>query len=187
MALKRVGIEVTDETPTEALWARWQDGTTLVMLGPDVPPVTGFWDTDRGSDIDSNGGSDHATYFWDRPHDILYLNVTSTPLERREEKTFLTLRGFTEIRVGLRGRGGFSLHGRNHAVAWRIYVLARNTPRQSAAADNDNAQSARAYIDAAKAAPHRKELELNQAESFAREIRNISLRQQVMDEITRAR
>ena len=36
------------------------------------------------------------------------------------------------------------------------------------ASDAKNAESARAHIEAAKAAPHRKELELNQAENFAR-------------------
>ena len=36
------------------------------------------------------------------------------------------------------------------------------------AADLKNAQSAEVHMVAAKSAPHRKELELNQAENFAR-------------------
>ena len=55
------------------------------------------------------------------------------------------------------------------------------------ASDAKNAESARAHIQAAKAAPHRKELELNQAENFARLIQDSSLRETVLAEIKAAR
>ena len=53
--------------------------------------------------------------------------------------------------------------------------------------DNRNSQSAEAHIRAAKAAPNRKELELNQAENFARLIKDASLRQRIESEIRSAR
>ena len=55
------------------------------------------------------------------------------------------------------------------------------------ASDKNNAQSARVHIQAAKSAPRRKELELNQAANFARLIKSASLRKEVEDEISRAR
>ena len=53
--------------------------------------------------------------------------------------------------------------------------------------DNRNAQSAEAHIQAARAAPHRRELELNQAENFARLIRDPVLQRRVQREIQEAR
>ena len=187
MPLKQVWIEVTDATPGEALRGRWNNGITTVILKPDVPPTKGLWDTDRGSDIDSHGGSDHATYFWDRPRKLLQLRVTSTEQYARDDKTLVNLRDFSEIRVGLSGRGGFWLHGQNHSVTWRIQSRADDTLKQSVGANMRNAESARVHIEAAKANPERKELELNQAESLARLITNTSLRKLVMDEIASAR
>ena len=57
----------------------------------------------------------------------------------------------------------------------------------ASAADERNAQSARVHIHAAEAAPYRKELELNQADNFARLIQDSSLRREVEDEIRAAR
>jgi hypothetical protein len=57
----------------------------------------------------------------------------------------------------------------------------------ASASDGRNAQSAQAHIQAARSAPNRKELELNQAENFARLIQDSSLRRQIEDEIRRAR
>jgi hypothetical protein len=53
--------------------------------------------------------------------------------------------------------------------------------------DNKNALSARAHIEAAKAASGRKDLELQQAENFARLIQDDSLRDKIMIEIRQAR
>ena len=55
------------------------------------------------------------------------------------------------------------------------------------ASDNTNAQSARAHIRAAQAAPNRKDLELTQAENFARLISDNTLRQDIEREIRSAR
>ena len=54
------------------------------------------------------------------------------------------------------------------------------------ASDAKNAQSAGAHIQAAKAAPHRKELELNQAENFARLIQDAALRERILKQIKAA-
>ena len=55
------------------------------------------------------------------------------------------------------------------------------------ASDTKNAESAYVHIQAAKAAPHRKELELNQAENFARLIQDPVLREKVLSDIKAAR
>jgi hypothetical protein len=186
MPLKRISLEVTDDTPGEALGARWKDGVTIIILNPGLPPTTGFWDTDRPGDIDSNGGSDRATYFWSRPTATLELKVESTENASRVETTLLTLKRFREITLGLRGIGYFKLHGRLHEVTWRIQSLQENTPQVSAGDDNRYAQSARAHIKAAEANPKRKIPELTQAEAFARLIVNKNLQVKVMDEIFHA-
>jgi hypothetical protein len=187
MPLKQVVIEVTDATSGNALRAHWQNGITMVTLRPNDPPVTGLWNTNRAGDIDSNGGSNHATYFWDRRRNLLYLKVTSN--------TLLTLRNVTDFRITLRGTGFVSLHGRNHAVTWRIQMVVDTTPRfqnssgNPAAVSGDdlrNASSARVHIKAAEANPKRKMPELTQAENFALRIGNRNLQQEVLDEIARA-
>jgi hypothetical protein len=53
--------------------------------------------------------------------------------------------------------------------------------------DLRNEQSAYAHIQAAKAAPHRMELELNQAENFARLIMDRCIQQEVRRAISNAR
>lgn len=55
------------------------------------------------------------------------------------------------------------------------------------AADLKNAQSAEVHMVAAKSAPHRKELELNQAENFARLIHDPVLRMNIQAKIKNAR
>ena len=187
MPLTQVGIEVTDATSGNALRTHWQNGITIVTLRPNDPPVTGLWNTERDGDIDSNGGSNHATYFWDQPHNLLYLKVTSN--------TLLTLRNVADFRLTLRGTGFVSLHGRNHAVTWRIQLVADTTPRFQNSSGNPatvsrddlrNASAARAHIKAAEANPKRKMPELTQAENFARLISNRNLQVEVMDEIFHA-
>ena len=53
--------------------------------------------------------------------------------------------------------------------------------------DFRNAENARRHIGAAQAAPHRKDLELTQAEALARLIADPMLRADVMREIEEAR
>jgi hypothetical protein len=53
--------------------------------------------------------------------------------------------------------------------------------------DLRNEQSALVHIQAAKAAPHRKELELNQAENFVRLIMDRTIHQRLTEEILKAR
>jgi hypothetical protein len=126
MPLKQVGIEVTDATSGNALRAHWQGGITEVTLRPNDPPVTGLWNTDRAGDIDSNGGSDRATYEWDAKHNLLYLKVK---LDGGGHNTLLTLRNVTDFRLTFHGTGFVSLHGRKHAVRWRIQMLVNDTPQ----------------------------------------------------------
>ena len=196
MPLKQVEITVSAErTSRNALRAHWQDGTTIVTLRPNDPPVTGLWNTNRAGDIDENGGSDHATYEWDRKHNLLYLKVTGTQLDRGGDNTLLTLRNVTDLRITFHGTGFVSLHGRKHAVGWRIQLSVDTTPRfqnssgNPATVSGDDlryAASARAHIKAAEANPKRKMPELTQSESFARLIINRNLQVEVMDEIFRA-
>jgi hypothetical protein len=198
MPLKQVDIEVTDATSGNTLRAHWQNGITMVTLRPNDPPVTGLWNTDRAGDIDSNGGSDRATYEWDAKHNLLYLKVK---LDGGGHNTLLTLRNVTDLRITLHGTGFVSLHGRNHAVRWRIHLRVTTSPVETtpprirdskgnpAAISGDdlrNASAARAHIKAAEANPKRKIPELTQAENFARLISNRILQVKVLDEIARA-
>ncbi len=201
MPLKQVSIELTPGPISgNALRAHWQDGIAIVILRPDDPPVKGRWNTIRAGDIDANGGSDHATYEWDRKHNHLYLKVTGTELDKGGNNTLLFLRNVTDFRIGEpdeRQRTGFvSLHGRKHAVIWRVQMRVDTTPSQyqnssgnpAAISDDDlrNASSARIHIKAAEANPKRKIPALTEAENFARLIENRNLQQEVFDEITRA-
>jgi hypothetical protein len=55
------------------------------------------------------------------------------------------------------------------------------------AADQKNAQSATTHIQAAKSAPNRKDLELTQAENFAKLIKDMTLRSNTESAIRAAR
>ncbi|MEP6903991.1 MAG: hypothetical protein ABJA66_19865, partial [Actinomycetota bacterium] len=66
MGLNNFVIELSTSDEAVKGSGRWKDGKTVVTLTPKDPPTTGSWTTgpDRGSDIDSGGGSEHATYEW---------------------------------------------------------------------------------------------------------------------------
>src|SRR2546423_1232077 len=69
MGVRKVIIQLEYSDPEGKLGNRWKDGKTLLLLYPAEGSglragESGKWNSDRESDIDSSGGSEHAKYNW---------------------------------------------------------------------------------------------------------------------------
>ena len=117
--MKKTLVEVSvDESQKEKLGNRWKDGKTIIILTP-LLPLGGFWDTKRGSDIDSAGGSDHA--FYERSFTGNTLRLKTGGYEGDElRRTLLKLNDFEGMTIGLGGDGAFYFRQKEWDVYWEI-------------------------------------------------------------------
>ena len=68
-------IYIKAQYTADNLGNRWNNSTTEIVLSPNDNPVTGLWDTTRGSDVDSTGGSENAVYDWNNVTGVLSLRI----------------------------------------------------------------------------------------------------------------
>jgi|GEM_PF-2854743 len=122
MGLKRAVIRATYSDPDGNLGNRWKDGSTFIILKPADPATRGTWDTDRGSDIDSSGGSDHAIYKWDIVNHVIDLMVGGFQGDT-ETKTVCSLGRFNDYKPGAKGTGTFYFRKQGVPIDWEILTL----------------------------------------------------------------
>jgi hypothetical protein len=192
MALTTMYLEVTDASDDKAIGNRWKDGTTTVILTP-TTNFTGKWNTDRGSDIDSAGGTELATYDWRKREGFLLLELEKqNPNDQKDngkkglQNALLVLRGFKEYKHNSSGNGWFRFRSESLDVRWNAIFSA---PEPSEKEDAANANLARSKINEAKSRGTRDlaELSLNEADSYARIIKNEEVRTTIEDEIKECR
>jgi hypothetical protein len=183
MAGPKMYLEVTDATQDQVIGDRWKDGTTVVILTPDGQDATGHWNTDRGSDIDSAGGTNDATYQWRKKEGFLLLETSD---HKGLAHALLFLKGFKEYKPNSSGDGIFPFRSRNCEVSWKALFGRRDSAEKE---DAINAKGARAKILEAKSRGSRKvaELSLVEAGNYASNIRNEELRTTIEDEIRACR
>ena len=120
--MKKPLVEVSVNAAKQSeLGNRWKDGKTIVILTP-LLPVGGFWDTKRGSDIDSAGGSDHAFYECSYTGNIIWLKTGGYEGDTLV-KTHLTLNDFESMTIGASGGGTFNFRQKELDVSWEIIDL----------------------------------------------------------------
>src|SRR6478672_3212935 len=158
MALTTMYIEVKDASGGNDIGNRWKDGTTTVILTP-TTEVTGKWNTDRPSDLDSSGGSDGATYLWRQREGFLLLEL---PEKKGLQNAVLVLTGMKEFKHNSSGNGSFHYKSLTLAVTWQAIL---SSPEPAEKQDHVNAQKARNKIEEAKSRGTRNlaELSLNEA------------------------
>ena len=122
MALKKAFITARYDDPDGNLGNRWKDGSTEIVLKPKDPPSAGTWDTTRGSDIDSGGGTEHATYVWDHVNHAVVLTVGGYEGDT-SNKTVARLARFNDYKVGAKGDGYFVFRGKNVPITWELTVM----------------------------------------------------------------
>lgn len=117
-----VEVEI-DQTQRGAIGNRWKNGKTTVFLKPVFPLFAGKWDSNRGSDIDSAAGSDHALYYWKRPFfggsSALYLCADGYEGDTGT-KTLLKFDDFEKWKVSESGEGIFYFRGEEWNIYWEI-------------------------------------------------------------------
>jgi len=135
--LKQVSIEVTDATGK--IGNHWEQGTTTVILYPNVPPETGKWKSDRPGDIDSGGGASgtqpkglRRTYDFSTTRQTLFLRTYSEDITTKRGKGKEYLRGEPVTTVlslekfnlctpkSSSGKGIFPFKGKNLQVNWEV-------------------------------------------------------------------
>jgi hypothetical protein len=182
MALTTMYIEVKDASGGTDIGDRWKDGTTKVILTP-TTEVTGKWNTDRPSDLDSSGGTDGATYLWRQREGFLLLEL---PEKKGLQNALLVLTGMKEFKYNSSGNGSFHYKSLTLAVTWQAIL---SGPEPAEKQDHVTAQKARIKIEEAKSRTTRKlaELSLNEADGYARTIKDDGLRTTIEGEIQNCR
>src|SRR6516162_3808553 len=183
MAGPKMYIQVTDATRDREIGDRWKDGSTVVILTPDGQDATGHWNTDRGSDIDSVGGTNYATYQWRKKEGFLFLETSD---HKGMANALLFLKGFKEYKPSSSGNGVFPFRSKNCEVSWMVLFGRRDPAEQE---DSIYAKGARTKILEAKSRGSRKaaELSLVEADNYASNIRNDELKTTIEDEIKACR
>lgn len=114
--MKKVLVEVSMDTAQNGqIGNRWKNGKTVVILKP-LLPLGGFWDTQRGSDIDSAGGTEHAYYESSYFGSTLWLKTAGYEGDTLR-KTHLTLNDFDGMVTGASGGGVFHFRQKE----WDVY------------------------------------------------------------------
>jgi hypothetical protein len=133
--LKQVEIEITDATGK--IGNHWEQGTTTVMLYPNVPPETGNWKSDRPGDIDSGGGvsgtqptGPKRKYDFSTTRRTLFLRTYSDDIKKKGGKDYLrgepvtTVLSLEEFNLDTpfssSGQGIFPFKGKNLPVEWEV-------------------------------------------------------------------
>jgi len=119
MGLKKAFITAQYSDPNGELGNRWKDGKTEIVLKPNDPPSGGSWDTTRGSDIDSGGGSNHATYAWDIVNHVINMKIGGYEGDTTN-KTVTSLSRFNDYKLGAKGEGLFVFRGKDVPIVWEL-------------------------------------------------------------------
>ena len=122
MGLKKAFITAQYDDPNGDLGNRWKDGKTEIVLKPNDPPTAGKWDTTRGSDVDSGGGSDHATYIWDHVNKVVNLKIGGYQGDTTN-KTVVALSRFNDYKLGAKGEGVFYFRNKGVPITWELTVM----------------------------------------------------------------
>ena len=121
--MKTCVIEVSiDESQKSALGNRWKDGKTIVFLKPVHPLFWGKWNSNRPSDIDSAGGSEHAIYIWKQPFwgsSAIYLKTVGYDGDT-EDRTVLKFDNFESWKIHESGDGVFCFRGEEWNIYWDV-------------------------------------------------------------------
>jgi hypothetical protein len=180
--MAKMFLEVLDVTGK--IGDRWKDSTTVVILTPDGQDATGHWNTERGSDIDSEGGTDNATYQWRKKEGFLLLETSD---HKGLEGALLFLTGFKDYKPSSSGDGSFFFRSQKYKVSWRA-LFGRREPAEGK--DLFNAEKARAKIEEARGRAKNKEGAANsliEADNYASNIKNEELKTTIQDEIEACR
>ena len=113
-------VYIKAQYTADNLGNRWNNSTTEIVLSPNDTPVTGLWDTTRGSDVDSTGGSDNAVYLW--MYSILFLK-TEKDGSSNIVRTPITLFGISDLIVGAKGKGIFFFRNTGIPITWEIVKI----------------------------------------------------------------
>lgn len=127
--LKQVEIEITDATGKIGNY--WEQGTTTVMLYPNVPPETGNWRSDHPGDIDSvSGVSGTQPKVLKRKYDFstarrtLFLRTYSDEIKNLRGEPVTTVLSLQEFNLDTpfssSGKGIFPFKGKNLPVEWEV-------------------------------------------------------------------
>ena len=116
--LKKVFINAKYNDSEGKLGNRWKDSKTEIVLTAKPNPATGRWNTTRGSDIDSSGGTDSATYNWNHVEHVLRLVTVDGSMS----KTHVELNGFNDFKTGHKGNGTFNFRN-GVQISWEIGVM----------------------------------------------------------------
>jgi len=122
MATTKVIIALQYNDTEGTLGNRWKDGKTYLLLYPAPSSElrageAGKWNSDRESDIDSSGGTEHAVYTWnivDKKLEVL----TAGWSDPRDTKVLVTLNGVNYIEHGS-GSGTFNFRN-GVSISWKI-------------------------------------------------------------------
>ena len=126
MATNKVIIALKYDDPDGKLGNRWKDGKTYLFLFPAPADKlrageSGKWDSDRQSDIDSSGGSDHAIYKWDIVNK--QVNIMSGGWQEDSmTEIIVKLNGFNYIDRGS-GSGTFRFRKSDVPITWKIEAV----------------------------------------------------------------
>jgi hypothetical protein len=133
--LKQVNIEVSDSTGKIGKF--WEEGSTTVILSPNVPADTGRWKTERPGDLDSNGtvsGKEpkglKRRYDFSTTEQTLFLRTYSEDKWDPKGKEYLRGEPVTTVLyvkdfdlntpIGSSGRGIFPFRGKKLPVDWEV-------------------------------------------------------------------
>ena len=115
-------VYIKAQYTADGLGNRWNNSTTEIVLSPNDPPVTGLWNTTRGSDVDSTGGSDNAVFNWNRYINSLFLN-TEKPDSQNINYTPIMLINLVDFKVGAKGAGIFNFRKTSFLITWEIVKI----------------------------------------------------------------
>ena len=115
-------VYIKAQYKADGLGNRWSNSTTEIVLSPNDTPDAGLWDTTRGSDVDSTGGSDNAVYDWNKGGGVLALK-TEKAGSRNLVKIPIKLNGFKEFNAGAKGTGIFNFRKTDVPITWEIVKI----------------------------------------------------------------
>jgi hypothetical protein len=106
----------------QALGNRWDKGKTEIILLPAENPASGKWNSNRGSDIDSAAGSDHARYLWNRSGNILAIG-TGGFQDQNSTDVLVVLWRMNNFKLGQSGNGVFKFRKKEIPIKWELTVM----------------------------------------------------------------